>query len=241
MKCINRSITLRNKLRCAAVSVCLAVKLCAASCIAVADDHVTAKDLAAANPWFAQMAPNFEAGLTPLANVTRVIKGRELLALARFANFVQLPESFADICVERAALPLTREQLQPVLDAALGGPAVILEFGHYRIPAGTLEFTRANLAPSGQWRGRVRYGDNHSTPIWAVIEMGPGASKNKSREVKHGDRVTVEVTSGGTRLAFQAVAASSGYAGESILVRNPENGRLFQAKVLEEGKVFIHK
>ena len=239
MKCINRSTTLRNSLRTAAVFASLAANAFGGNCVPVAGDRVRAKDLAVVNDWFATLDGATEFGMTPLAGVTRIMRGRELLTLARAAKGTSIPEAFADICVERAARSLTREQLQPVLDAALGGAAIILEFSRYRIPDGSMEFTRAGLAPSGLWRGRVKYGANRSTPIWAAIQWG--APKTKAREVEHGDRVAVEVTSGAARLAFEAVAESAGHAGESILIRNPENGHIFQAQVLEEGKVFIHK
>ena len=61
------------------------------------------------------------------------------------------------------------------------------------------------------------------------------------REVERGDKIAVEVSSGGALLAFEATAESSGRAGDSIVVRNPENGRLFQAKVEGKGKVWVKK
>lgn len=215
----------------------------AAGCIAVEGDRMLAKDLAAADPWFARADPNLEIGLAPLAGVTRVIKRRELLALARSTEGATMPESISDICVERWSQPLTARLLQPVLDAAMDGtPVAILEFSHYPIPRGTMEFARANLTPSGLWKGRVTYGDNHSVPIWVKVGMGSGGvPKGKSREVERGSRISVEVTSGAARLVFQAVAETAGRQGEWVLVRNPENGHLFQAKVFGDGKVVINK
>jgi len=214
-----------------------------AGCIAVEGEQVTAKDLAAADPWFARADPNLEIGLAPLAGVTRVIKRRELLALARSTEGVGMSDSISDICVERASQPLTARQLQPVLDAALDGtPVTILEFSHYPIPHGTMEFARANLTPTGLWKGRVTYGNNHSVPIWVKVGMGSGsAAKGKSREVERGAKVSVEVTSGSARLVFEAVAETAGRQGEWVLIRNPGNGHLFQAKVFGDGKVVINK
>jgi flagella basal body P-ring formation protein FlgA len=60
-------------------------------------------------------------------------------------------------------------------------------------------------------------------------------------EVERGDSVTVEVRSGAARLAFDAKAESSGRAGDSVLVRNPENGHLFQARVEGKGKVLVQR
>jgi hypothetical protein len=215
----------------------------ALACVAVDQDRVLAKDLAELNPWFTRLDPGFEIGLAPLAGSKHVIKGSELAALARRVNAT--PDSLPDICIERATQPLTVEQLQPVLAAALGGsPVQILDFSRYRIPRGAIEFTRAGLTPSGLWRGRVTYGQNHSLPIWARIGVGPAAADSaatKLRAVERGERITVEVTSGAARLAFQATAQSGGRQGDSVLVQNPESGRLFQAKVIGNGKVLIHK
>jgi hypothetical protein len=219
----------------------------ALGCIAVDGDRVLAKDLVAVDSWFARADPSLEIGMAPLAGVTRVIQRRELAALARSTQTVNqgvgIPDSISDVCVERATEPLTLQQLQPVLDAAMGGsPVAVLEFSHYRIPRGAIEFTRAGLARNGLWRGHVIYGSNHSVPIWAMVRMeAVSAPKTKSREVERGDRITVEVTSGAARLAFEAIAESAGRQGESVLVRNPENGHMFQAKVLGDGKVVINK
>jgi hypothetical protein len=60
-------------------------------------------------------------------------------------------------------------------------------------------------------------------------------------EVERGDQVAVQVQSGAARLAFEAKAESSGHTGDSVQVRNPENGRLFQAKVEGKGKVVVQR
>jgi flagella basal body P-ring formation protein FlgA len=79
-----------------------------------------------------------------------------------------------------------------------------------------------------------------------VCFIGAGAfvrdgSPLTERDIKRGDRVTVEVTSGSARLVFEAEAASAGRFGDSVLVKNPENGRLFQARVQGKRKVTIQK
>jgi hypothetical protein len=227
----------------------------ALACVAIDEDHVLARNLAEANPWFARLDPKLLIGLTPLAGSTRVVTSGELAALARrrgipatpaTAGLVTAsPDSFSPICVERATEPLTLEQLQPILEAALdGSPVKILEFSRYRIPHGVIEFTRAGLTSSGLWRGRVGYGQNHSIPLWVRIGAGSTAANSstaKPRDIERGDQITVEVTSGAARLAFPATAQSGGSRGDSVLVRNLENGHLLQAKVIANGKVLIHK
>lgn len=222
----------------------------ALACVAVDRDGVLAKDLVRENAWFARFDPELEVTLTPLAGITRVIKTDELAALARRNQVQEVPASLPTLCVERAAATLVVERLQTVLKQALGGsPVRILEYSRYPVPSGDIEFTRAGLTRTGLWRGRVVYGNRHSTPVWAKVALDPDPGEpsaatprwDKPPGIGRGERVTVEVTSGGTRLAFEATAESAGHKGDSVLVRNPDNGRLFQAKVFGNGKVLIHK
>jgi hypothetical protein len=60
-------------------------------------------------------------------------------------------------------------------------------------------------------------------------------------EVKRGDKVAVTVTSGGVLLTFETEAESSAHIGETVIVRNPENGRRFVARVEDTGKVVVKK
>jgi flagella basal body P-ring formation protein FlgA len=60
-------------------------------------------------------------------------------------------------------------------------------------------------------------------------------------DVERGDRVAVEVKVGGAILDFDATAESSGRRGESILVKNPDNGRSFPAVIQEKGHVLVEK
>ena len=59
--------------------------------------------------------------------------------------------------------------------------------------------------------------------------------------VRHGDKVEVTVNVGNVEISFEAEAESSGHPGETVIVRNPENGRRFVARVLEAGKVGVKK
>ena len=54
-----------------------------------------------------------------------------------------------------------------------------------------------------------------------------------------GTLATWTVTSGAALLRFQADAESSGRRGDNVLVRNPENGKLFQARVEGKGPNFV--
>ena len=62
-----------------------------------------------------------------------------------------------------------------------------------------------------------------------------------AHDVERGDRVAVEVRVGGAILDFDSTAESSGRAGESIMIKNPGNGRTFQAKIQDKGHVVVEK
>ena len=79
----------------------------------------------------------------------------------------------------------------------------------------------------------------HAQPVRERALARPPASPRPG--VARGERVTVEVTSGSARLTFESTAESAGHMGDFVLVRNPANGRLFQAKVFSDGKVLIQK
>jgi hypothetical protein len=95
----------------------------------------------------------------------------------------------------------------------------------------------------------TRIGITFSGPAGeACFERAPGAVRSRPArnqlsppEVKRGDNVLVEVAVGTARLSFQAPAESSGHISEMIVVRNPENGKLFRARVEGPGKVSVKK
>lgn len=62
-----------------------------------------------------------------------------------------------------------------------------------------------------------------------------------AHDVERGDVVAVEVRAGAAVLAFQATAESSGRAGDSVMVRNPANGRSFLARIQEKGRVLVER
>jgi flagella basal body P-ring formation protein FlgA len=62
-----------------------------------------------------------------------------------------------------------------------------------------------------------------------------------AHDVERGDRVSVEVQMGNAILDFQATAESSGRAGELIMVKNPDNGRSFRAKIQDKGHVLVEQ
>jgi flagella basal body P-ring formation protein FlgA len=143
------------------------------ACQAVEGDHITGKDLAAANPAFASIDPNLAIGEAPLAGVRRILRAQDLAKIAR-ENRIAAPAPFADLCFERVTESLTAEELLPVLRSALnieGAGIEILDYGRYPVPRGTLEFTRAGLTATGLWRGRIVYAEGRSAPVWAKVRV----------------------------------------------------------------------
>lgn len=59
--------------------------------------------------------------------------------------------------------------------------------------------------------------------------------------VHQGDKVAVTVSSGAVLLRFESQAESSGRRSETVIVRNPESGARFVARVEDHGKVTVRK
>ncbi len=59
--------------------------------------------------------------------------------------------------------------------------------------------------------------------------------------VKRGEKATVTVISGGVVLKFESEAESSGREGDTVIMRNPENGNRFAARVEDQGRVVVNK
>jgi len=79
------------------------------------------------------------------------------------------------------------------------------------------------------------------TPV-RTIERGTPLLKSMfvaGREVERGDCVRVKVSSGHAALEFAGIAESPGRNGDQILIRNPESGRTFQARIEAKGTVFV--
>lgn len=99
-----------------------------------------------------------------------------------------------------------------------------------RFPFGLEPLDAIDLAAEHKSLRAIRLGE----PIFASMLTKPC-------EVERGDVVRVEVSSGGAHLEFDAVAQSAARAGESIMVKNPENSGYFRARVDAKGKVSVTK
>jgi len=115
-----------------------------------------------------------------------------------------------------AGKPITRDQL-------------ILRTGS-RFPFGAAPIESIDFVTTRKSARYIRAGE----PIFASMLSTP-------HDVERGEAVSVRVLVGETELSFDAVAESSGRAGESVLIRNPESGRFFQARIESKGKVLVSK
>jgi flagella basal body P-ring formation protein FlgA len=76
--------------------------------------------------------------------------------------------------------------------------------------------------------------------------IAAGASLSRSwfeapKEISQGDRIRVDVWSGGAHLEFEATAEASGAVGQNISVLNPDSKRRFQARVEGPGRVSVRR
>lgn len=210
------------------------------ACTLVEGDRIHGAELAKEHAAFSSIGAKFDIGPAPAAGVRRTLKHYELERIAR-EHSISLPSEVPrEACFERATVLLDAVLLREAMGAL---DPEILDFSRNALPVGRPEFRPDGLSPNGLWRGRWLFGENRSIPVWARVRL-PGAPTPRpvaEREISRGDKVRVEVKSGGVLLAFDAEAESSGHLGERVTVRNPANGQRFRAVVEATGKVGIRK
>ena len=154
----------------------LAVAVAPVPCHPVEGEQILGRDLAAADVRFAAMPPETVVGYAPSAGTRRILHPSELARLA--TRYAVPPDSFEDVCFDRAARTLDREKMIAAMRAALALPDAgveITELSLYPAPPGELVFPRAGLTPPRDgvalWRGYVRYGLNRRFPVWARVKI----------------------------------------------------------------------
>jgi len=108
--------------------------------------------------------------------------------------------------------------------------AQLVERSGPRFPFGPVALDSMELAAGREPIRTMKPGE----AIFASVLISP-------REVERGDRVEVVVMSGDAKIELLAEAETSGRFGELVMVRNPDNGRHFQARVDGKDKVLITK
>ena len=158
----------------------------ALACLAVApgSDRILARDLAAAFPPLASLAPDTEIALAPAPGVARVFRAPDLRLLAARFHLDPAPGADGPICVERPVAPLDAARLLAAMRQSLPEARIeIREFSRQPAPAGDIEFPVAGLhapsvgasagAPSrpALWNGAVVYAGTRRFSIWAMVSV----------------------------------------------------------------------
>ena len=154
-----------------------------AACISVPSDRIVVRDLADTVTLFQGLDPETPIGFAPMPGTQRVLAGRELVLIAqRHGVIVSAGSVIPDVCVQREAHVISRDEMKAALLAALGiedATLELMEFTSQTVPSGRLEFQRGALtkpAPSGPespvtWRGRLVYDGQHSVVVWAKVRI----------------------------------------------------------------------
>jgi flagella basal body P-ring formation protein FlgA len=157
--------------------------LARAGCLAVSSGQITVRDLRDAVPFLQELDPDTPLGFSPLPGTQRILSARELTLLAqRHGLTLVLGGPMPGVCVERLVRPISREDMQAALVAALNtanAELELIEFSEQPAPLGRLEFRRAGLnkptleAPNSPvvWRGRLVYDGQRSVMVWAKVKL----------------------------------------------------------------------
>lgn len=162
----------------------------------------------------------------PASGLAAAAPGRELIWRGRwrYGGARSLPVWIKVRLRQEAAFLVAAEDLPP------GRP---IEASQLKVEKGTAAATGRYLAEPSQAAGlvprrRIRRGE----ALAASLLTSPEA-------VARGATVEVTVESGAALLRFSAAAESSARVGETVLVRNPVNGRRFRAVVEGVNKVVV--
>jgi flagella basal body P-ring formation protein FlgA len=142
-------------------------------CHAVNGDRITARDLAAVSPAFADLAPDTVVGYAPEPGARRTMEPAELLRIAA-AGGLELHDRASSVCFERSTAPLEAPRILDALRTSLDRPDAeieVVEFSRFPVPPGKLVFPLASLpsyssANVALWNGYVDFEGRHF-PIWA--------------------------------------------------------------------------
>jgi flagella basal body P-ring formation protein FlgA len=153
----------------------------ALSCLVVApgSDHILARDLAAAFPPLAAVAPDTEIAVAPAPGAVRVFRVPDLRLLAmRF--HLDGPDADGPICLERPVAPLDLSRLLAAMRRSLPEARIeILDYSRQPVPAGEIELPVSGLhappigtpAKPALWNGAVIYAGTRRFAIWATVNV----------------------------------------------------------------------
>jgi hypothetical protein len=234
------------------MTVSFALFTLAAACVETREDRILARDLAQAVPQLAAVPGDAVLGLAPRPGIERIIRPAEIRSFAaRWSLPVEVSEP---VCVTGRLRVIEAAEAQASLRApvaALLGDAAavdVLAISNRPVPEGELVFPASGWTAEGKdrlrWRGYVVAASGAKYPVWAVIRAETAAIRRPVRrptpkDVKAGDDVRVTVTVGAARLSLDALAETSGRAGERVLLKNRESGRRFAAVIVGPGQARI--
>lgn len=152
----------------------------APGCLAVQDERITARDLAATVPAFAAIAPGTPLGFSPVPGTRRVFRASEIASLE--AKYELETSGAADVCFEWPMVPLDRVRVLEAMRRSLkvdGATIEIIELSRFPVPPGELEFPRDKLGIPARpnefgpvmWRGSVAYGGTRHVAVWARVSI----------------------------------------------------------------------
>jgi hypothetical protein len=216
-----------------------------ADCLPVAGSRILGRDLAAAEPGLADLPKTITIAFSPTPGTKRIFSVAELGRIAR-ANAIPF-EPAADICFEIPLKAPSGDEAVTAMRRALPPDTEfkLIELQRVSLPAGPLEFPAAGLqamAPGGApgvegtqlWRGFVRFAETQKAPLWArvlVVRSKAGAG-SAGPPTRPGDTIRVEVDCGRTHLAVDAIAVAAAHTGDIIVLRNPDTGKIFKARLI---------
>jgi flagella basal body P-ring formation protein FlgA len=222
-----------------------------AACVSVASDRIIARDLAGSVAIFHAIDPDVQVGFAPMPGAQRILAGRELILLAQRYGAVVSPGTIVpDLCVQREAHVISKDEMKAALLAASGiadAAVELLEFTSQALPAGRLEFQRGALnkpppsAPDSPviWRGRLIYDGQHSAVVWARVritverQIVVASEEIAARTVIRADQIRM---TGGRQFPSSAPLLDSAEVIGKVARRSIPAGQQIVAGALEETK-----
>jgi hypothetical protein len=221
------------------------------ACVESRGDRILARDLVRAVPELSALPGDAALGPAPRPGFERIVRPAEIRSFAsRWSVPVDMAES---ICVTGRLRTIDAREAQAALlapFAAVAGDAAIdvIAVSSRPVPDGELVFPPFGWIVEGKdrlrWRGHVISSSGAKYPVWAVVradtaKIARPVRRMAPRDVKAGDDVRVVVTMGAARLSLDALAETSGRAGDRITLKNRESGRRFAAIVAGPGEARI--
>ena len=154
----------------------LAAVLPVANCRPIDSDWIYGRDLAAAVPGFASLAPDMRIGFSPVPGQKRIFRAEELRRLAK-ANHIDT-EISTDVCFAWTLATPDRQEILAAMVRSLAGRNPRIEWVEQSAapaPKGEIVFPLSGLSAVSEapvvWRGYVQYAGGRRFTIWARVRV----------------------------------------------------------------------